>query len=350
MDVARFSDREARGVTDVLTGAQALAALDTTGFWVVVATFDGQVTAVRFAEVQAGAPTRAAGATPASVGWLALADAWTSSLDRTAYLAAVREVRRRIAAGTVYQANICRVLRHPLGESADLDGLEAIVRQGNPAPHAARIRVDAARLDVVCASPELFLSRDGSRLVSEPVKGTATAAEAMLRKDYAENVMIVDLVRNDLSHVCVPGSVDVEALCAVVAHPGLVHLVSTVAGRLWPGTRWSDVLAATFPPASVSGAPKSSALTTIRDLETSPRGPYCGAIGWVDADRRQAELAVGIRTFWAQHDDAGRRWLSFGTGAGITWGSDPEAEWAETELKAERLVGLASGRRHATAV
>jgi len=322
MDVARFSDREARGVTDVLTGAQALAALDTTGFWVVVATFEGEVTAVRFAEVRSGAQTRAGGVPRAAVGWLPLAGAWTSSLDRTAYLAAVREVRRRIASGTVYQANICRVLRHPLDETADLEGLEIVLRQGNPAPHAALVRVGAAHLDVVCASPELFLRRDGSRLVSEPVKGTATAAEAMLRKDYAENVMIVDLVRNDLSHVCVPGSVDVEALCAVVAHPGLVHLVSTVAGRLRPG----------------------------RDLETSPRGPYCGAIGWVDADRRQAELAVGIRTFWADHDDAGRRWLSFGTGAGITWGSDPAAEWAETELKAERLVGLASGRRHATAV
>jgi para-aminobenzoate synthetase component 1 len=103
-------------------------------------------------------------------------------------------------------------------------------------------------------------------------------------------------------------------------------------------------MAATFPPGSVSGAPKSSALRTIADLEPVPRGPYCGAVGWVDADRQRAELAVGIRTFWAEHDDAGRRRLRFGTGAGITWGSDPEGEWEETRVKAARLVGLASGR------
>jgi para-aminobenzoate synthetase component 1 len=115
-----------------------------------------------------------------------------------------------------------------------------------------------------------------------------------------------------------------------------------VAGRLRPRVGWSEIFDATFPPGSVSGAPKSSALTTIRDLEPAPRGPYCGAIGWVDADRDEAELAVGIRTFWAARDVSGRRVLRFGTGAGITWGSDPAAEWAETELKAARLVGLAS--------
>ncbi len=100
---------------------------------------------------------------------------------------------------------------------------------------------------------------------------------------------------------------------------------------------WPQIFAATFPPASVSGAPKSSALRIIGDLEPVSRGPYCGAIGWVDADRQAASLAVGIRTFWL---DAGQ--LRFGTGAGITWGSDPQREWAETELKADRLVGLAS--------
>jgi para-aminobenzoate synthetase component 1 len=133
-------------------------------------------------------------------------------------------------------------------------------------------------------------------------------------------------------------------LCAPEQHPGLAHLVSTVSGELRQGVGWADVLSATFPPGSVSGAPKSSALRAIADLETVPRGPYCGAIGWVDADTGEAELAVGIRTFWADRDTRGQRWLRFGTGAGITWGSDPEQEWAETELKAARLIGLASGR------
>ncbi|MGH9252506.1 MAG: chorismate-binding protein, partial [Acidimicrobiales bacterium] len=121
------------------------------------------------------------------------------------------------------------------------------------------------------------------------------------------------------------------------AYPGLVHLVSTVTGRLEPGHGWRDLVEATFPPGSVTGAPKSTAVTTIADLEPIPRGPYCGAVGWVDADTGEGELAVGIRTFWV---DEG--WLRFGTGAGITWGSDPGKEWTETELKAGRLIGLAS--------
>ncbi|MGH8970432.1 MAG: chorismate-binding protein, partial [Actinomycetes bacterium] len=110
-----------------------------------------------------------------------------------------------------------------------------------------------------------------------------------------------------------------------------------VRARLWPGAGWADLLAATFPPGSVSGAPKSSALRIIGELEPVPRGPYCGAVGWVDADRGTGCLAVGIRTFWL---DAGR--LCFGTGAGITWGSDPGREWEETELKASRLLGVAA--------
>jgi para-aminobenzoate synthetase component 1 len=167
---------------------------------------------------------------------------------------------------------------------------------------------------------------------------------SMLAKDYSENVMIADLVRNDLSAVCRPGTVSVDALCAPEEHPGLTHLVTSVSGQLRPGVGWADIMSATFPPGSVSGAPKSSALGVIADLESVPRGPYCGAIGWVDADIGQAELAVGIRIFWADEDAAGQRWLRFGTGGGITWGSNPAQEWAETQLKAARLIGLASGK------
>ena len=334
----RGSVTGSRRVADVLRGDEAVAALDTSGFWAVVATFEGDVTAVRFADV--GPATTL----PLVPDWAPLDGAWLTSLDETAYVGAVEEVRRRIAAGEVYQANVCRVLEHPLADDADLDGLEAVLRVGNPAPYAARIRVTDAGIDLVSASPELYLRRDGRRLVSGPVKGTAPTLAQMLPKDVAENVMIVDLVRNDLSHVCEPGTVDVEQLCRPVTHPGLVHLESTVAGRLRDGATWREVLAASFPPGSVSGAPKSSALDVIHDLEPVPRGPYCGAIGWVDADRGEARLAVGIRTFWAQADARGVRQLRFGAGAGITWGSDPAGEWQETELKAARLVALASGR------
>jgi para-aminobenzoate synthetase component 1 len=173
---------------------------------------------------------------------------------------------------------------------------------------------------------------------SGPIKGTARTPDALLPKDSAENVMIVDLVRNDLGVVAQVGSVHVPALLAVEEHPGLAHLVSTVRATLRPDVGWNDLFAAAFPPGSVTGAPKSSALRIIADVEPVARGPYCGAVGWVDADRHEACLAVGIRTFWWHGDQ-----LCFGTGAGITWSSDPELEWQETELKADRLVALASG-------
>ena len=336
MDIARFPARVGLGVRDVLHGDDAVAALDTSGCWAVVATFEGEVTAVRFSEW-----TDVATPPSAPRSWRLGSGEWTSSLTESAYLEAVREVRRRVAAGTVYQVNICRVLTHELDAASDLSALAERLAGGNPAPYAAHIHVAAAGLDLVSASPELFVSRDGDRVVSGPIKGTAAPGERMLDKDYAENVMITDLVRNDLSHVCRAGSVDVESLCALDEHPGLTHLTTHVAGRLREGKTWADILEATFPPGSVSGAPKSTALEAIADLEPVARGPYCGAVGWVDADSGTAELAVGIRTFWSdwQH---GRRWLRFGTGAGITWGSDPQAEWAETELKARRLIGLAS--------
>jgi para-aminobenzoate synthetase component 1 len=337
VDHARFGDRCARVVIDVRRGDDALDAISRDGFWAVVATFEGEVTAIRFAEVDAGEPA------PRVVDWSPLDRHWASSLSSAAYVKAVEEVRRRIADGTVYQVNVCRVLSHPLDDDADLDGLDVLLRRGNPAPHGSRIRCATAGVDVVSASPELFLARRDGRLVTRPIKGTAATRDQMLPKDHAENVMIVDLMRNDLSGVCEAGTVRVDALCAFEDHPGLVHLVSTVSGRVRDGVTWRDVFAATFPPGSVSGAPKSSALTAITDLEASPRGPYCGAIGWVDADTDSAELAVGIRTFWAERDVAGRRWLRFGTGAGITWHSDPAAEWTETELKATRLIGLAAG-------
>ncbi|HZM29100.1 MAG TPA: chorismate-binding protein, partial [Acidimicrobiales bacterium] len=125
---------------------------------------------------------------------------------------------------------------------------------------------------------------------------------------------------------------------AVEHHPGLVHLVSTVSGRLRPGTGWPELIAATFPPGSVTGAPKLAALDHIARLEAAPRGVYCGAVGWVDADTRQGELNVAIRTFWIEHG-----LLHLGTGGGITWDSVPEGEWMETELKARRLLQVASG-------
>jgi para-aminobenzoate synthetase component 1 len=199
------------------------------------------------------------------------------------------------------------------------------------------VRLPAHGVHVASASPERFLLREGRTVTSQPIKGTATTVAALLPKDRAENVMIVDLVRNDLGRVCEWGSVEVPALCAVEHHPGLVHLVSTVRGTLRAGVGWPELLAATFPPGSVTGAPKEAALGVIGDLEPTGRGPYCGALGWVDADRCTGDLNVAIRTFWF---DGGM--VHLGTGGGITWDSDPDGEWEETVLKARRLLAVAS--------
>lgn len=320
-------------------------ALDSGGFWVVVQTFEGAFTAVRMGRVtrsSAGGtslPARGRAWTlPASLP--EAGDSWNSSMDERAFVAAVRTIREQIAAGRVYQVNLCRVLSRVIDRDLDLDRLAEVLRVANPAPYAARIDLPEAGLDLVCASPELFLSRHARTVRSGPIKGTARTQGELRTKDHTENVMITDLVRNDLAQVAVPGTISVPALCALEEHPGLVHLVSTVQAQLRAGIGWAEVLAPISPPGSVSGTPRSTALRLIGDLEPLPRGPYCGAIGWVDADRDRAELAVGIRTFWSQDGPTGRE-LRFGTGAGITWGSDPAAEWCETELKARRLVGLA---------
>jgi len=271
-------------------------------------------------------------ATPRT-GSTGLTGAWHSSMDRARYEAAVAEIIGLERAGECYQANLTRTLRndHP-GDPVEL--FDALDRH-NPSPHAALIRGED--LAVVSASPERFLRLDGRRVETRPIKGTARDAADLLEsaKDRAENVMIVDLARNDLGRVCSPGSITVPALCALEPHPGLHHLVSTVVGRLAPGVGLGGLLRATFPPASVTGAPKPRVLRIIETLEPTARGYYCGAVGWIDTERQRADLAVAIRTFTVTDH------TTFGTGAGITVGSDPAAEWAETELKAARLLAAA---------
>jgi para-aminobenzoate synthetase component 1 len=308
------------------------AALDGSGRWVVVAPFDGPPVCARF---ERAVPARPWPGRP----WRGPApEAWSSSMDRPTFRLAVDRIRAAVAAGDVYQVNLCRILSAPLPAGADVAALGAALAGGNPAPFAAVVRLPSADVHVASASPERFLRRDGAWVESSPIKGTSATASGFLPKDRAENVMIVDLVRNDLGRVCEYGSVSVPRLCTVEAHPGLFHLVSTVRGRLRPGVGWAELLTATFPPGSVTGAPKLAALDVIAALEPTGRGPYCGAIGWVDADRGVGDLNVAIRTFWSAE---GR--LHFGTGGAITWDSTPDGEWEETELKARRLVALASG-------
>jgi len=317
---------------DLLEVSDDPRVLDRGGRWAVAVPYDGAPVLAHFGQWRAGSPEEVAGpwSGPAS---------WSTSLDRDGYVAAVERIREHIAAGEVYQANVCRVLSAALPDPAraDVGGLHALLVRGNPAPHSGMIRIPGV-IEVASASPELFLARQGDVIETGPIKGTGRTAQDLLPKDRAENVMIVDLMRNDLSRVCRTGSVTVPELLAEEEHPGLVHLVSRVRGVLAPDATWSTILGATFPPGSVTGAPKLAAMECIAQVETASRGIYCGAVGWVDADAGTASLGVAIRTFWVSDGE-----VRFGTGAGITWSSDPLGEWHETELKADRLVAIAGG-------
>jgi para-aminobenzoate synthetase/4-amino-4-deoxychorismate lyase len=258
---------------------------------------------------------------------------------------AVRKAAEYIHQGDIFQANI--TLRAEAEFTGDpLDAFCRGVTMLDP-PYAAFIGVSApgeGHAAVASLSPELFLRRTGDTVTSKPIKGTARRAadeneagaqRAELEaspKNRAENVMIVDLVRNDLSRVCVPGSVTVPVLLGPEPHPGIWHLVSTVTGTLSPGAGDGDLIRAAFPPGSVTGAPKVRALEIIDELETAPRETYTGAVGY-RSPVAGLELNVAIRTF---EFAAGKAWI--GAGGGIVADSDPVGEYAECLIKATPLL------------
>ncbi|HEX5585704.1 MAG TPA: anthranilate synthase component I family protein [Acidimicrobiia bacterium] len=264
---------------------------------------------------------------------------WRSSLRRDEFEARVGAIVELLRAGECYQVNLTR--RLTLDAHLDPVGLFAQLAHHHPAPFTGLLRVhhhSVGDVAVVCASPERYLRVDGRSVETQPIKGTAVDAHVLRAsaKDRAENVMIVDLARNDLGRVCEPGSIEVPSLFAMEAHPGLHHLVSTVRGTRRADVGLSGLIAATFPPASVTGAPKPRVLQAIDDLEPVRRGVYCGGFGWIDTARDQADLAVAIRTFTVFPDRT-----ELGVGAGIVADSSPAAEWEETELKAARLLARA---------
>ena len=313
-----------RLATDLVEVSHDPVCLEDGGFWAVSTTFENHFTAAKFATVvEAPFPT-----TP----WVRLEGSWSSSLTADQYLEYVQRIRNAVAEGWVYQVNACRRLTHD-DDGQSLRGLFSEILKNNPAPWASYFEIP--ELMIASASPELFLSRIGSTIKSSPIKGTQpTHSQEFGAKDQAENVMIVDLMRNDLGQICKSGTVEVPRLLSSEEHPGLQHLVSDVQGHLLDNISWSEIISAISPPGSVSGAPKSSATQVISDNEIA-RGPYCGALGWIEGD--QAVLSVAIRTFWKDTD------INFGTGAGITWGSNASAEWEETQLKARRLISIAGG-------
>jgi para-aminobenzoate synthetase/4-amino-4-deoxychorismate lyase len=257
---------------------------------------------------------------------------WRATPTAAGHARAVEACRERIAAGDLFQANLSLRLRGVLdGEAVDLftAGAEAL------APDRAAWLADGDRA-IASLSPELFLERRGATVRTAPIKGTRPAEErAELEasaKDRAENIMIVDLMRNDLGRVCAPGTVGVTTLAEARAHVGVWHLVSEVVGELAPGTGDAALLAATFPPGSVTGAPKLAAMNVISALEGTARQAFCGAIGFA-SPTAGLELSVAIRTFECA---SGHAWLD--AGGGIVADSDPTAEAAECLAKAHPLL------------
>jgi len=278
---------------------------------------------------------------PVEGGWWNPRITLRSSFTHDGYVAAVARVREYIFAGDVFQANLSQRFEASLGEPPW--ALYRRLRAGNAAPFAAFL--DFPDVVVLSASPERFLRVDaGGHVETRPIKGTRPrglgpehdaalgAALTESAKDQAENLMIVDLMRNDLSRVCAPGTVRVPELFALERYATVHHLVSTVVGELAPGMDALDLLRAAFPGGSITGAPKVRAMEIISELEPSARGVYCGAIGYWSVTG-QLDSSIGIRTAVAL---AGR--LYFSAGGGIVADSDPEQEYRETLDKARGLI------------
>jgi para-aminobenzoate synthetase component I len=270
-----------------------------------------------------------------------------------AYEAAVRDVKARIAAGEIFQANIARAWSGRLGAGAAPFEVMRRLAALSPAPFCACWRLPG--LAVVSHSPERFVAigADGRSVETRPIKGTRPRGadldeDERLKselvasvKDRAENLMIVDLMRNDLARVCEAGSVRAPDLFAVESYAAVHHLVSTVTGALRPGRDAADLLAATFPPGSITGAPKIQAMKVIAGHEP-PRGPWCGALFWAGFDGA-LDSSVLIRTAAFVEDGRGWRFRAC-AGAGIVADSDPAAERLETDAKIAGLARALGGR------
>jgi para-aminobenzoate synthetase component 1 len=267
-------------------------------------------------------------------------DELTSNFSERGYLRAVQRVIEYILAGDVFQVNLAQRLLHPA--RSDSVSLYLRLRRRNPAPFAGYF--DLGDFQIVSASPERFLRVDNRSVESRPIKGTRPrtgdpeadrAAGQELRqseKDRAENVMIVDLLRNDLARVCRPQSVHVSQLCGLETYQYVQHLVSSVRGELRDECTPVDLIRAAFPGGSITGAPKVRAMEIIAELEPTARGAYCGSLGYLGFDG-SLDLSILIRTITAGHG-----WWQAPAGGGIVAQSDPRQEYEETWHKAEGLI------------
>lgn len=265
-----------------------------------------------------------------------------SNFTPAAYQQAVSEIRTHILDGDIFQANLTQQFKGSLLPNINHMQWYLQLCKKNPSPFSAFLRI-GNQAWILSASPERFVSLMDDNVRAEPIKGTRARVtlesenQAFIndlvnsKKDKAENVMIVDLMRNDLSKVCLPGSIEVSELCALYSFETVHHLISVVKGVLAPQFNAIDLLKATFPPGSVTGAPKIKAMEIIGQMEKTTRGPYCGCFGYISFTG-DMDTAVTIRTYAVNEDR-----VYFGAGGGIVLDSDPKAEYEESVLKAARL-------------
>ena len=275
----------------------------------------------------------------------------TPNFTHDEYIDLVRKAKEYIRDGDIYEVNLAQCFSGVLPESYAANELYGRLRKINPAPFAVYLNV--GEITILSASPERFLFVCGNKIQARPIKGTIKRSIEPMEdlqfaqtlqsseKERAENIMIVDLLRNDLGKICTPGSIQVTKLCGVESFANLHHLVSVIEGELRPDVTLFDMLHATFPGGSITGAPKIRAMQIIEELERVRRGVYCGSIGYFGFNGN-IDLSVAIRTMVVRDAaSAGgsdsQRHLSFYAGGAITLDSDPEAEYQETLLKAEKL-------------
>jgi para-aminobenzoate synthetase/4-amino-4-deoxychorismate lyase len=300
------------------------------------------------AQVDAWLATRAAAGEPSGVG------AIRPSVSEDEFTRAIERIREYIAAGDTYQVNYTYRLR--FDAFGPVAALYARLRARQPVPFGALVSLPGGAA-VLSLSPELFVQNEGGKLLARPMKGTApatgdieddrerAAALAHDAKNRAENLMIVDLLRNDLGRVAATGSVEVPALFDVQRYGAVLQMTSTVQARLREDATLGEVFDALYPCGSITGAPKLRTMQIIRELETTPRGIYTGAIGWIDPPQGGRTLGdfclcVPIRTLALQAPASGARRGELGVGAGIVYDSDAAAEYAECRLKASFLTSL----------
>ncbi len=299
----------------------------------LVARRDPTVPLVAFAVFDAASPSDGPRLGPFTVG------EWSASSTQDRYRTDVEHIRDRIARGDVYQVN--HTIRLEARFEGDAEGFFRALCDAQPARHLARLDFGST---VVCsASPELFLRRRETQLDTRPMKGTRPrdpdperdlrVAAALVRseKDRAENTMIVDMARNDLGRIATPGSVTTRQLHTVESYPTVHQLTSTVTARTTASL--FEILRATFPPASITGAPKVAATRIIAEREPTPRGIYTGAVGYLEPGG-DFVFNVAIRTAWIDRKTSLAR---YGMGGGIVWDSEPDAEWTEAHDKARVL-------------